>query len=148
MSSYTERFSEGYELLANLSPQAANGTVGEHNTGWVNVENYHRLVVILTAGEPGGASTIDVDFEEATDNAGTGAQNVAGKAITQLVAADAGDTVYVEVRTAELDVNNDYVWVNAEVTVAVNTYTYDLKLYGRVTRYAPVSVTNIAEIVD
>lgn len=146
--SYTARFSENFELLANITPETANGAVGEHNTGYVSLENFHRAIIILTAGTPGGASTIDVDIEEGTSAAGAGAQNIAGKTITQLVAADAGETVYIELRTAELDVNNDYSFVNAEVTVAVNTFTYDLKIYGFTPRFAPVDVTNIAEIVD
>jgi len=145
---YTARFSENFELLANITPETANGTVGEHNTGYVSLENYHRVIIVLTAGTPGGASTIDVDVEEATDAAGTGAQNIAGKAITTLVAADAGETVYIEVRTEELDVDNAYSFINAEVTVGVNTFTYDLKIFGFVPRFAPAAVTNIAEIVD
>jgi hypothetical protein len=145
--SYTARFSENFELLGGLSPEAANGTVGEHNTGYVSLENYHRAIIIITAGEAGGASTIDVDVEEATSAAGAGAQNIAGKAITQLVAADEGETVYIELRTAELDVNNDYSFINVEVTIAVNTFTSDVKIYGFVPRFADVPVANIAEIV-
>jgi hypothetical protein len=145
--SYTEAFDEVHELVASLSSQAANGTVGEHNTGWFYAGNFHRFQVVLTAGEPGGASTIDVDVEEATDNAGTGIQTIAGKTITQLAAADAGETVQIRLRTEEMDVPNDYDWLQIEVTVAVNTYTYDLKVWGIIPRFAPVSVTNIAEIV-
>jgi len=145
---YTARFSENFELLANITPEAANGTVGEHNSGYVSMENFHRALIVLTAGEAGGASTIDVDVEEATTAAAGGAQNLAGKSITQLVAADAGETVYIEVRTEELDVDNGYSFINAEVAVGANTFTYDLKIFGFMPRFAPVSVTNIAEIVD
>lgn len=146
--SYTARFSENFELLGSLSPETANGTVGEHNTGYVSLENFHRVIIMITAGEAGGASTIDVDVEEGTSAAGAGAQNIAGKTITQLVAADEGDTVYIELRTAELDVNNDYSFINVEVTIAVDTFTSDVKIFGFTPRFAPVDVTNIAEILD
>lgn len=145
--SYTAEFTERHELLDNLSPQAANGTVGAHNTNWVFVGDHHRVVMVLTAGEPGGASTINVLLAEATTGAGAGAQNIAAKAITPLVAADAGETVFIELRTAELDVNNEYDWVRAEVAVAVDTYTYDLKLFGFIPRYPPVATGLIAEII-
>ena len=144
--SYTERFSEVHELLASISPQTANGTVGEHNTGWFFAGNHHRFIIMLTNGEPGGASTIDVDVEEATTQNGAGAQDIV-KAIAQQVAADAGETTLAELRTEEMDVDNDYDWLNIEVTVAVNTYTYDLKVFGVVPRYAPVSVTGVT-VVD
>lgn len=144
--SYTERFSEVHELLGNLSPQAANGVVGEHNTGWFFAGNHHRFIIMLTNGEPGGASTIDIDVEEATTAAGAGAQDIV-KAIAQQVAADAGETTLIELRTEEMDVPNDYDWLQIEVIVAVNTYTYDLKVFGVVPRYAPVDVTGIT-VVD
>ena len=145
---YTARFSENFELLANITPETANGAVGEHNTGYVSLEEYHRAIIMLTGGTPGGASTIDIDIEEATTAGGIGAQNLAGKSITTLVAADAGETIYIEVRTEELDVDGGYSFINAEVDVGVDTYVYDLKIFGFVPRHAPASVTNIAEIVD
>jgi hypothetical protein len=143
--SYTEQFSEVHELLANISPQAANGAVGEHNTGYFFAGNHHRFIIMLTNGEPGGASTIDVDVEEATTAAGAGAQNIV-KVVAQQVAADAGETTLIELRTEEMDVNNDYDWLNVEVIVAVNTYTYDLKVFGVVPRFAPASVTGITVV--
>ena len=113
--SYTQRFYEDWELLAVLSPQTANGTVGEHNTGYVNVGDYHRVAALVLPGEPAGASTIDIDVEEATDAAGTGAQNVTGVAPNQIVAADAGQAGCIEFQTEEMDAANDYDFINLEV---------------------------------
>lgn len=145
--SYTQRWTEWNEPIAEISPQTANGAVGEHNSGYFFAGNHHRFVVLLHVGEPGGASTIDIDVEEATTAAGAGAQNIAAKAITQIVAADAGVQVAIEIRTEEMDVANDYDWLNIEVTVAVNTYTYSMQVFAFEPRYPPVPVTTWAEVV-
>lgn len=136
--SYTQRFYEDWELLAVISPQAANGAVGEHNTGWVDVSEFHRIAALVLPGEPGGASTIDIDVEEATSAAGAGAQDVTGVAPNQVVAADAGEPGCIEFQTEEMDAANDYRFVNIECTIAVNTYTFALFLFGYRGRYKPV----------
>lgn len=136
---YTERWYEGNELLAHISPQAANGTVGEHNTGWVDVSEFHRVLILVHPGEPGGASTIDIDVEEATSAAGAGAQNVTGVNPNQIVAGDAGEPGEIEFQTEEMDAANDYRYINVEVIVGTNTYTYSLYVFGIETRYRPVS---------
>ena len=136
--SYTQRFYEDWELLAVLSPQTANGTVGEHNTGYVYVGEYHRVAALVLPGEPAGASTIDIDVEEATDAAGTGAQNVTGVNPNQIVAADAGQAGCIEFQTEEMDAANDYDFINLEVIVGTAAYTYAIFLFGYRGRYKPV----------
>jgi len=145
--SYTQRFTEWFEPLANISPQAANGVVGVHNSGFVFVGNYHRIIVLLHIGEPAGASTIDVDVEEATTAAGAGTVNIAGKSIATIVAAGAGSIVAIELRTEEMNVANDFDWINVEVTVGVAAYTYSLYVFGFEPRFPPVPVTAWQEIV-
>ena len=143
--SYTQRWTEVHEPLATLAPITANGTVGEHNTGWVDMENYYRMVILLNLGTPAQGATINIDVEEATDNDGTGIQNIAGKSITQVVAADTEGIVAIELRGEEL--TQGYSFINIEVTVAVDTYTYGLWVVGCVPHYAPVPVTGWQEIV-
>lgn len=144
---YCERFSEVCDVLAAISPQAANGAVGAHASGYVSLADYHRAFVLLHIGEPGGASTIDVAVTEAQDALGTGAQALAGKAPNQIVAADAGGYVGIEIRTDELDATNDYDHIQVTVTVGTNTYTYSLYVFGLVPRYPPVGVTDFHQLV-
>ena len=145
--SYTERFTEVHDLLAHIPPLGANAQPGEHNTGWVDVSNYHRAVVLINPGECIASETIDVDIEEARDANGTGAQNV--KSITQIVCADSGEhPVAVELRMEEL--TQDYTHINAEVTVGglqPTMYYYDLLLFGIVPRYPAVPTALWGEIV-
>ncbi|MGD8499947.1 MAG: hypothetical protein PVJ86_04830, partial [Phycisphaerales bacterium] len=137
--SYTQLFSEDAELLAVIACDNANAAVGEHNSGYVFVGDYHRILILVITGEVGAAgSTLDIDVEEATDAAATGAQNVTGIAPAQLTNADAGDPVLIEFQTEDL--TQDYDFINVECIVGTNTYRYGVLVFGFHARHKPVGV--------
>jgi hypothetical protein len=144
---YTARVSELMCPLAVLYPDDRGP--GAHTTDWVNLGSYHRAFLVLEVGDMGALATVDCYLQEATDTTGTGAQNIAGKAITQLTQAggDASSLVGIELRTEEMDVNNDYDCVRAYITTAVNTVIFSAVLYGVESRFAAVPTTEWAEIV-
>lgn len=146
---YTEQFTEVHDVLGALAPTTANGTVGIHRIGYVSMADYHRAFVWLHVGTPAaGISTIDVVIGQATDAAGTGAKVITGKGtVAQLVAADAGVYVGVEIRSEELDVTNGYCFIDVLVIVGSAAYTYECAVFGIVSRYEPVGVTDFQQIV-
>jgi len=148
MITYTQRFTEGFVPL--LVEPADSQAAGAHGTAWADTRNYPRVVVVLNVGEMQQGATLDMLINQATDNAGTGAKAVAGKAITQLTQAggDGDDLVAIELRTEELDVNGGFSFIQVVPTVAVGAVEYGLVAYGFVSRYEPVPVTAWAEIVD
>jgi hypothetical protein len=113
------------------------------------MENYHRAWLLLNLGTMGAAATVDADIRQAQDVAGTGAKAIAGKAITQLTQAggDANSLVCIELQTEELDVDNGFEFIQFRVTIAVADCVYGAELFGTISRYKPVPVTNWAEIV-
>jgi len=144
---YTEKFSEVTDVLATIPPLAAKAAVGTHNSGYVNLADYHRAFIWLDLGEAAQGATIDVEVTQATSAAGAGAKALttpagATKNPAQIVAADAGGHVGIEVRSEELDITNGYVFINVAVTVGTGTYYYDLVIFGIVSRYEPVGVTD------
>jgi len=144
---YTEQFTEVVDFLATLPPTAANAAVGTHNSGYVDMADYHRAFVYIALGEAAAGATIDVAITEATSVAGAGATallTIAGatKNPAQIVVADAGGHVGIEVRSPELDVSNGYHFINIAVTVTGDTYHYDLIVMGLVSRYEPAGVTD------
>jgi len=147
MPEVTERFTEVVDVLAAIAPITANGAVGAHSTAYVSLADYHRAFVLLHVGTPGGASTIDVAITQATDTSGTGAKAITGKAITTITAADTEEYVGMELNTDELDVSAGFCTICATVTVGIATYTYSLYVFGLVSRYEPVGVTDFAEVV-
>ena len=151
---YTERFTEVHDILAALAPITAHGTVGAHVTGYVDIADYHRNFIWLHVGMPAGASTIDVTLQQATDTDGSDAKELTDitgvantKDITQIVAGDAGVYVGIEVRSPEFDVTNGFHCLQATVTVGTAAYTYSLVIFGTVSRYEAVGVTDFAEVV-
>jgi len=149
---YGETFSETHEVLAELAPTTANGAVGDHATGYVDLGDFHRGFVWMHVGTPAGASTIDIALTQATDADGTGAKPLttpAGgtKSPTQIVAGGAGEYGGIEIRAPELDASGGFHFIQATVTVAVAAFTYSLVILGTVPRYPPVDVTGYAEVV-
>ena len=150
----SERYTEVVEVLADLAPITANGTVGAHVTGYVDFADFHRGFVWMHVGTPAAASTLTVTMQQAQDTAGTGTKEftafsgVAGsKAPVVLVAADAGVFLGIEIESTELDASNGFHCLQTTVAVGVDSYTYALAMLGTVPRYAPTDVTNFAEIV-
>ena len=144
---YTEQFTEVHDILATLKPTAVNAAVGVHNSGYVSLADYHRAFVWLAIGEPAQGATIDLAITQATDAVGTGAAPLttpaaATKNPAQIVAADAGEHIGIEVRSEELDITNLYIFINVEVEVAGAAFYYDLVIFGIVGRYEPVGVTD------
>lgn len=149
---YTEQFSEVHDVLATIPPLAANAAGGVHNSGYVSLADYHRAFIWLDLGEAAAGATLAVAITQATDAAGTGAMALltpAGvtKSPTTLVAADAGGHVGIEIRSEELDVTNGFVFIQAAITVTGDSYYSDLVIFGIVSRYEAVGVTDFVEVV-
>jgi len=139
---YTARFTEQAELLAN---DVVVASAVENNTGYVLATRFHRLAVIITPVTLGG--DIDVDVEQATDAAGTGAKTLdAGGKDTTIQAADTAPTV-IEIRGEEFDVDGGFDAINIETTPA-GASTYVVQIWGIVPRHMAVNTTNLDSVVD
>ena len=79
----------------------------------------------------------------------TGAKDISGKAITQIVKAT-GDNkqVLVNVKPEELDTVNGFGFVRLTVTVGVAASITSAQLLGVNPRYAPADVGNQAAVVQ
>lgn len=149
---YTEQFTEVHDVLATIPPLAANAAGGVHNSGYVSMADYHRAFIWLDLGEAAAGATIDVTLTQATSAAGAGAVALLTPAAVtknpaQLTVVDAGGHVGIEIRSEELDVTNRYVFIQASVLVTGDSYYYDLVIFGIVSRYEAVGVTDFVQVV-
>jgi len=149
---YTEQFTEVHDILATLKPTAVNAAVGVHNSGYVSMADYHRAFVWLALGEAAQGATLDLTLTQATSAAGAGAMALttpaaATKNPPQMTILDVGEHVGVEIRSEELDISNLYIFIQAAVTIANDTFYYDLVIFGIVSRYEPVGVTDFLAIM-
>jgi hypothetical protein len=111
--------------------------------------NHHNLLALIQSGVLGTGATLDAKIQQATDASGTGAKDVAGKAITQIVKAT-GDSkqALINLRPDELDVNNGFSYVRLSVTVAVAASLTSAQLLGFNPRFAPGDASNQAAVAQ
>jgi hypothetical protein len=127
---------QSVQAVINPVSQAA-ATV---STGWISLANLKALQAIIFAGVLGASATLDAKFQQATDNTGTGAKDVSGKAITQLVkATDDNKGAVINLRADELDVNNNFAFARLSITVGTATSLIAAIVLGADGRYQPVA---------
>lgn len=106
-------------VVGNIKPDAyAASTV---TTGWIDSSKYHTFMAIVQAGDLGVSATLDAKLQQASDGSGTGAKDIAGKAITQLTQAgtDSDKQAIINLRPSDLDLDNNFTHFRLSMTVAV-----------------------------
>lgn len=139
--------SELFSVLATIDP--ASQAVGTVTTGWISASNHHTLLALVQSGVLGTGATLDAKLQQATDASGTGAKDVTGKAITQIVKAT-GDNkqALINLRPDDLDVTNGYAFVRLSLTVAVAASLTAAQLLGFNPRFAPGDASNQAAVAQ
>jgi hypothetical protein len=125
-------------IVGIISPQSTNTTV---TSGWVSMADLAGFQAIVATGVLGASATVDAKLQQATDSGGTGAKDVTGKAITQLVkATDDNKQAVINCRADELDVNNSFTHVRLSITVGTAASLVSGLILGHVPRYDPLDV--------
>ena len=139
--------SELFSVLATIDPTSQ--AVGTVTTGWISAGNHHTLLALVQSGVLGTGATLDAKLQQATDASGTGAKDVAGKAITQIVKAT-GDNkqALINLRPDDLDVTNGFVYVRLSLTVAVAASLTAAQLLGFNPRFASGDASNQAAVAQ
>lgn len=118
-------------------------------SGWVSMAELDSIMALIQTGVLGAAATIDAKLQQATDGAGTGAKDITGKAIAQLVkATNDNDQVAINCRADELDVNGGFTHVQLSITVGVAASLLSAVVLGFNARYQPKShIASVIEVV-
>ena len=139
--------SEMLAILATIDP--ASQSAGTATTGWVSVTHHHGFIAVVQTGVLGTAATVDAKLQQATDSSGTGAKDITGKSITQILKAT-GDNkqTLINVKPEELDTVNGFGFVRVTVTVGVAASITGAQLLGVNPRFAPADTGNQAAVVQ
>ena len=139
--------SELLSILATIDP--ASQAAGTVTSGWVSVVNFHTLLAVVETGVLGASATLDAKFQQAQDNSGTGAKDITGKAITQIVKAT-GDNkqALINIKPEDLDNANGFGFVRLSLTIGVAASIVAGKLLGVNPRYATADAFNQAGVVQ
>ena len=139
--------SELLAILATLDP--ASVAVGTVTTGWISAGNHHALLAVIQTGVLGASATLDAKLQQATDASGTGAKDITGRALTQIVKAS-GDNkqALINLKPEELDTVNGYGFVRLSLTVGTAASQASAQLLGVNPRYASADASNQAAVVQ
>lgn len=141
------KLSEHLSVLATIDPvSAAPSTV---TTNWVSASNFFAFLAIVGVGAMTATGTVDAKFQQATDNVGTGAKDVTGRAITQLLAAGGNNRqVLVTMKAADLDVEGQFKFVRLSLTVGTAASLLNAILFGGFPRYRDAALFNQAGVAQ
>lgn len=122
-----------------LGVVAPISSAGANNTAWVDMAQVQNLLAIVSLGVMQANATVDAKLQQATDAAGTGAKDIAGKAIAQFLKAtpDDGKQALINCRQDELDVTAGFRWVRLQITGATAASLLTGVLLGVDPRYGP-----------
>jgi hypothetical protein len=144
---FNARGSERVALLAAVNPVSqAAGTV---TSGWVSMAQFASVLAIIHAGALGAAATLDGKFQQAQDAAGTGAKDIAGRAIVQMTKAGTDKSnkqSILEVRPSDLDLTNNFTHVRLSLTVGTAASLISAVVLGLGPRAGAASGRNAASV--
>lgn len=139
--------SELFAILATLDP--ASQAAGTATTEWVSMTEFHDLLAIVQTGSLGTNSTVEAKLQQAKDATGTGAKDVVGKALTQIVKAiGENKQALINFSPDNFDLANDYAFVRLSVTVGVAASQISAQILGVNPLYSPADAANQAEVIQ
>jgi len=146
---YTERVSEVLVPLAVEYPDSLG--IATHQSAWYNVENFHRVFLLIEIGDMAQGASLWVDLHEATSAAGADEADINATTdvtTTETLTAGVDDNTLhcIECRTEEFDNGFNYVSVVAEVMGAAVEMSW--QLFGAVPRYSPGTQTGWSSVTD
>lgn len=139
--------SESISVLATMDPASvAASTVV---SGWVSIKNHFAIMALLDVGVFGGSATVDAKLRQATDSSGTGAKDITGKAIVQMLAAGGNNKqVILNMKAADLDTENAFAFVALSVTVGTAATLLSATLLGFMPHYEDGAQFNQAGVTQ
>lgn len=139
--------SDRARVMGVIDPDAYS--TGTQTSAWIEASEFENFLAAVLAGDLGTSATIDAKIEEAQDGSGTGAQDLSGKAITQLTQAgsDSNKQALINVRQDELSAG--FTHIRVSLTVGTASSDAAAVLFGFDARYEPeTDSTTVDEIVE
>lgn len=136
-------------VAAAIDPQSSAAVL---STAWVDMSKFQNVMALVAVGVMAANATVDAKLQQAQDAAGTGAKDVTGKAITQLLHATPDDSKQqvINMKQDDLDVTNGFSFVKLMITPAVAASLVSGQLLGFDPRYGPAdgaAATSQSQIV-
>ena len=139
--------SEQLSILATIDPSVQ--AVGTANTSWVPLANHLDALALIATGAMEVGATLDAKLQQATDASGTGAKDIEGTSITQLLDGSGDNAqVLINLRAEDLDVNSGFAYVRLALTVGTAAANTAALLLGINARREPADQFNVASVAQ
>lgn len=125
-----------------------NYAADTYTTGWISVAAWGAIMALIQVGTLAAGATVNAKLEQAKDNAGTGAKDIADKAITALTQAgnDGDKQAIINLFANELDTNEGFNHVRLSVTTAAAAVDLSAVLLGFYARYGSAEAGKAATV--
>lgn len=131
-----QKQTDSLALLTTVNPSSQ--VAGAATSAWFPVKNFHSFLALIATGVLGASATVDAKIQQAQDSTGTGAKDIAGKAITQLVkASNDNSQAMINFKATDVDTANSFTHVALVITVGTATSITAGALFGCDSRYGP-----------
>jgi hypothetical protein len=107
---------------------------------------FYNFLALVDSGVLGSSGTLDAKIQQASDSSGTGAKDVTGKAITQIVANN--KQALIDVKQEDLDINNGFSFIRLTMTVGTATSEVFGALFGLDPRVGAANESNPASVLQ
>lgn len=138
--------SEAAAIVGVIDPDAyANST---YYTDYIPMKNFRRFMAVVMAGDLGSSATVDAKLIAYTDDAGGGAADISGAAITQLTQAgtDSNKQAIINFSTDALAGATAFTHFRLQVVVGTAASDVSALVLGFDPVFAPASLSDLASV--
>lgn len=127
-----------------------NWPAATYTTAWIAAKDFAHFLALVTLANTAGSGTLDAKIQQATDDQGTGAKDVTGKAITQLTneSPSVDKTAAINLRPDELDLANGFDYFRLSMTVGTATVAAHAMVLGIAPRFSPAGDFDASDVVE
>lgn len=115
-------------LAAVVDP--ASYAPGIVQTGWIDAANFESIIALVQTGALGVGATVDAKLQRALDASGTAAEDVPGKAITQLTQAAGNSSEQAVIIAPKWAIMGDHAYVSLVITVGGAASMISAAIFG------------------
>ena len=134
-------------IVGAIDPDAYS--TGDESTGWIAAKDFHNFMAVVMAGALGTNATIDAKLEQAKDDSGTDAEDITGKAITQLSQADTDESdKQAIINLAQGEISDGFTHFRLTITVGTATSDAAGLVFGCDERYGPADENDAASVAE
>ncbi|WP_022699298.1 hypothetical protein [Euryhalocaulis caribicus] len=121
-------------------------TAGDNSTDWISAADFHNFLAMVLVGDIASSGTVDAKIEEATDGSGSGAQDLDGKAITQLTQAGSDSNKQALINLRPEDLSEGFTHFRLTITGATAAADHGGVVLGFDPLYGKASDADLASV--